>query len=925
MELYTYYLRFLSFITMMKSPPFGFRASSSQKTTSNSSPPPNKTLCVANVFKYDKSDKIGLTVKYSNTLERVYISEVRPNGKFARTSLQTGMVILTINGKPCPRTVKETTEIIRDIEGDLTIVAVSLKNNQQHFVQPRTQQTTRLPMHDNNNANNDNNNEDRRKRLSHTLGPAATFATESSSAAAAAIIQPSDSEVETTLLEFRQDDDEEEEEEKEAFSLQEGLSFASLQEGLSFATDEEHDENITAITNEFRVKTMTSQVNGTTNVVTPPPPEPTTPSIFPSLDSFTATARTYLFSSSSSGSTTPAAAAAATVEDEEKKEEEQFHQYPPPPPKNAKEAIEERAAAVPPSLQQPGFYMESPGAYSIPGPTALTRSSSRASSISRATSYGTSAMSDDSSFLRSFYDSGDFSDFDDEDTIATESNHDSSNHGGITYEDGILDMILNDDNATTNEESTLGEEDRKPPASRNGLVVAAELTDDAEAEMEEQVRKRILRETAKASVVMVEHGGPLNAKMSPSQQERRGSSKYSSRRKKHKNVKEKFFGDGKKNSIEVILSGLENSTDDYIQKRTLLPWTVKKNNTTNLWVASVQTDQKAWEANGESSHTLSLEQVRSMHTFSGATEQEAYEAGLAMAPPVMQSFEDNPICYMCKSQFAVFQRPKHCRNCGVVICSTCCCSWSSKRVPETYRTKRNSNTGTVIVCLGCDWLATNFQQALMRGNISKAVSLYKTGNINLRTPYGPYHGGRNIKRQGEIMYPMHMAIIGGNVALVQWLASDRFVPLKRSLPPGASASGSNGTNSTRRGSGSRHSKKSNSNNKLAFRGENNDDLVLRTSKGRSPIRLALGLEHSDILKFLVSNNGLSLLDEDLRTDYRKVLRHLKVLLEIVPASLLAQQNHLPASVQVVGSSSTEFDEKHKENDDLPPPGSHLMA
>ena len=128
-----------------------------------------------------------------------------------------------------------------------------------------------------------------------------------------------------------------------------------------------------------------------------------------------------------------------------------------------------------------------------------------------------------------------------------------------------------------------------------------------------------------------------------------------------------------------------------------------------------------------------------------------------------------------------------------------------------------------------------------------------------------------------------------------------------------------------------------------------NDLVLRTSKGRSPIRLALGLEHSDILKFLVSKNGLSLLEEDLRMDYRKVLTHLKVLLDIVPASLLAQENHLPATVHVVtpstaasstaaqeqkeGSSAVEFGNNFKENEDvasstsdsLPPPGNHLLV
>ncbi|KAL3934616.1 MAG: hypothetical protein SGBAC_009706 [Bacillariaceae sp.] len=551
-----------------------------------------------------------------------------------------------------------------------------------------------------------------------------------------------------------------------------------------------------------------------------------------------------------------------------------------------------------------------PGAYSIPGPGSFSRASSRASSIP-SSGHGSGNESDDSSFLRSFYDAGDFSDFDDDTDLEISGAEDAN---ADVLLDSLLDNNINNNNSSAEFGSEEDEVLRRSSAT-SSIVVAAELTTEAEAQIEDRVRRSILQDTAVASVVMVEHGGNNNG---GGKQIPRARSYYpnNANGKKYnpKNVKQKLFGDGKKNSMEVILAGLEAAPDDYIRKRDLLPWTVKRNATTNKWVASVQTNQKAWEA-ASTNHERSLEQVRSCHTFSGATESEAYEAGLAMAPPVMHPFSECSTCFLCKSKFAVFQRPKHCKNCGVVICSSCCCTWSSKRLPDTFRKKSKNTTGTVLVCLGCDWLATNFQQALLRGNMSKAITLYKTGNINLRTPYGPYNGGRSKKRRDEIMHPIHMAVFGGNLQLVQWLVQDRFVPLQRSVPLALNAN----TSSSKR-----------------F----NDSLVLRTSKGRSPLRLALAKEHTDILKYLVSNQKLNLLEEDLRMDYHKVLRHLTGLLDTVPASMLAdQQNHMPANVQVVPRqrSNPQASSNHSSQnnlsllnhqagsgDSIAPPGNHLL-
>ncbi|CAJ1966341.1 unnamed protein product [Cylindrotheca closterium] len=1019
-------------------------SSSSSQQSQPLHPTPKKSLCVANIFKYTKTEKIGLNLKLSNTMGRIYVSDIKRNSKFANTPLQIGMVVLTVNGKPCPRTVKETATIVKAIEGDLTIVACSLKDpNQQHQESNNaTTNVTRAFSSMSRRRNRREEDEARRQRLSECLAPV-EFVTSPSMESSSAMLVADDEGVEATLLDTS---NETSRSSKKNYhdEADDGDADDDWSRGKPLLSDSEDETDwnekprrnvarrgsdkprfITAesplpksnvarrgsgkpryiTTENSKLKSNAARRgSGKTKHI------PTSTSKRSASDSFKATLAAASATASLEAAASPTARAKRAASDsyafskaakqaakqadgyesesstfsllsqaqqlteaatswllgndapestkdemtfdgdeefdaaydtdfsrtkqdrssnqqqqqqqmqkgggpirlfpnqqQQQQQQQQFHEYPPPSPHQYRmtpaashqdtNGDNDQPPLPQPLLQrqsqnQPAFFM-TPGAYSIQGPASLSRASSRASS-----NPSSGHESDDSSFLRSFYDAGDFSDFDDDTDL------DVGVEEGNNAE-GLLDSLL-DNNSVDFEDEILNHS-----STHSSVVVAAELTTDAEAQIEDRVRRSILQDTAVASVVMVEHGGSIaHGKQSPRERSytnsRNGNKKYNP-----KNVKQKLFGDGKKNSMEVILAGLEAAPDDYIRKRDLLPWTVKRNATTNKWVASVQTNQKAWEE-ASSNHERSLEQVRSCHTFSGDTESEAYEAGLAMAPPVMHPFSDNPTCFLCKSKFAVFQRPKHCKNCGVVICSSCCCTWSSKRLPDTYRKKSKNTTGTVLVCLGCDWLATNFQQALLRGNMSKALTLYKTGNINMRTPYGPYNGGRSKKRRDEIMHPIHMAIFGGNLQLVQWLVQDRYVPLQRSVPLATQG---------------------NSSTSKRF----NDSLVLRTSKGRSPLRLALAQEHTDILQYLVSSQKLNLLEEDLRADYRKVLRHLTGLLDTVPASMLAEQNQMPASVQIAhrqrsnpqGSSSHHSSSQNNLNhaasgDSIAPPGNHLL-
>ena len=131
---------------------------------------PKKSLCVANIFKYTKTEKIGLNLKLSNTMGRIYVSDIKRNSKFASTPLQIGMVVLTVNGKPCPRTVKETATLIKGIEGDLTLVACSLKDPSKSTSSSSSSNSLTLdPRRYRRNRREED--EARRQRLNESLAP----------------------------------------------------------------------------------------------------------------------------------------------------------------------------------------------------------------------------------------------------------------------------------------------------------------------------------------------------------------------------------------------------------------------------------------------------------------------------------------------------------------------------------------------------------------------------------------------------------------------------------------------------------------------------------------------------------------------------------------------------------------------------------
>lgn len=193
------------------------------------------------------------------------------------------------------------------------------------------------------------------------------------------------------------------------------------------------------------------------------------------------------------------------------------------------------------------------------------------------------------------------------------------------------------------------------------------------------------------------------------------------------------------NSIASPTSNLPPTQQpDCIHPRVLLSATVYHNNATNLWIATINTNQKGVVTNQAAAS-------KHLKAFSFVSEREARESAIANAPPKMISFEDCPNCFACNGKFAMFRRASHCRNCGVCVCNSCSTTWPSKMIPETYNLKRES---TVKICNSCHFLTMAFKRTLENGDYEGSIALYGTGNINLRCPFP---SSRSDKK-GETMY-----------------------------------------------------------------------------------------------------------------------------------------------------------------------------
>ena len=724
-----------------------------------------ESMCFVSAVKADKDDKIGLIVKKSKTWDAIYVSQIKPDSKFSATKLEVGMVILTINGNACPNSVKDIQEVIRECEGSLTLVAA------------KTVPTIRLEDEDNDNDSNELSDQESPRRASIDFTGSVKVSPRTNES-----INTQGDHIKTQQRNARR---------------QFHLSHMGAATPGAHHVDQSISSNTEARRSETFAKRRSQDGSQRSSRSTSPVPpaqqarfdrdakrrsQPTARSSLPG-------AQTVRGIGSSSPATSTSDMSGIS-----------------PRPSHSS-----RASSLPGAQTVRGIGASSPATSmsDMSGISPRPPRSSRAGSVSpvpfssnmssgRSTQHHGSSRSGASvastSSYTSAYEQAHYA-ADDSQTFMTESDYggDAPSHRVFSEDEGF-------------------EQD-------SGLVIAAELAVDTveldQTAIANQIRQQLMMETQQADVVLVEHGA--NGSSAQSDAMRR----QNLQNVKPRNVRERIFGDSAGGSRDI-----GSSPEDFIRKRDHLPWTVKQN-FTDEWVASIQTNQKLWEKSRNDQE--SLEQVRAKHKFSFRTEKEAYEAGQAMATPMMQSINENPICYICTSKFAVLNRPQHCKNCGVVVCSKCVCHWASSRLPDTYQKVKGANC----VCLACDWSSKHFQGALLKGDYEKAIKLYEGGNINLRNPYAPLK-----KTNSEVCYAIHLAILGGNVSLLHWLLTERHCPLR-----------------------------------VKSKKKSNPTFVL-TSKGRSPLRMALHQKNFDMLQYLVAEQKVSLFEEDWKADYHLVLTHL---------------------------------------------------
>jgi hypothetical protein len=320
---------------------------------------------------------------------------------------------------------------------------------------------------------------------------------------------------------------------------------------------------------------------------------------------------------------------------------------------------------------------------------------------------------------------------------------------------------------------------------------------------------------------------------------------------------EKLFGD----QVSRISSAAASSNAPVrMRPRVLLAATVYHNTASNLWITTINTNQRGVAKNSALANKY-------LKAFSFSTENEARESAIANAPAKMIPFSECANCFVCNGKFAVFRRASHCRNCGVCVCTSCSVTWPSKMIPDTYNLKNEAN---VKVCNSCNTLSLAFKQALVVGDYEEAVALYGTGNVNLRTPFPV------ASKKDEVMHPIHCAVEGGSHDIVRWLIDYHFCPVKLVR------------------TGSKKAKQS-------------PDVLIQTSRGRSVLSIAIGRLKVDILRYLVVECGVSIFEaKDLQTS----LRALEASLMALPRTA----EHIPRT-----PAGTRWDKAHF--DDVSEPSS----
>jgi hypothetical protein len=199
-------------------------------------------------------------------------------------------------------------------------------------------------------------------------------------------------------------------------------------------------------------------------------------------------------------------------------------------------------------------------------------------------------------------------------------------------------------------------------------------------------------------------------------------------------------------------------------------------------------------------------------------------------------------------------------------------------IPDTYNHKKEAY---VNICKTCDWLCHSFRLALLEGDFDKVIALFSTGNVNLSSPFA------NVK--GELFYPVHCAVLGGNLHLLQWLVDEHCCPIKSVRVSGKTAINS-GTY-----------------------------IPIVTSKGRSLLGIAMETCNVPIMRYLVVEKGTSISGEKDITTSMLTESLTAVLYRLPPLGTLEPTTPAPSTTSGANSGPSAPVEDDTVN--VPPPQS----
>mmetsp|Transcript_29166 Transcript_29166/g.44889 ORF Transcript_29166/g.44889 Transcript_29166/m.44889 type:complete len:231 (+) Transcript_29166:106-798(+) len=80
-------------------------------------------VMIGTYVKQEVSEKLGISLKNSTAKPGIFISKLAEDSKFKDTELEVGQRVLYINGVACPATTKGAIALVKECDGELTIVA----------------------------------------------------------------------------------------------------------------------------------------------------------------------------------------------------------------------------------------------------------------------------------------------------------------------------------------------------------------------------------------------------------------------------------------------------------------------------------------------------------------------------------------------------------------------------------------------------------------------------------------------------------------------------------------------------------------------------------------------------------------------------------------------------------------------------------